>query len=249
MNSVSYLLGIAKEVAEGNADYILNRTGVEQKLRTLDSELAKLSPNDFLPSVQGEFAIVRQSLHDLVPQKSWFPEQPKALARRLVTVLENYGGEGSGKTLRSFGFIQDTALRAIIERDYLELTTQAYPAHAKKSTVILAGSILEAILFDRLILDPAMKTRAVASSGAPKDRLGNVLNTKDWTLQHLIQVAADLGVLPAAKEKLIDQSLRDYRNFVHPRKEVRSQISIGDPEMRSAVAALDGVCDFLASRP
>lgn len=249
MNSVSFLLAIAEELAGNSYDYMVNRPSIEQQMRTLDSELAKLHPNDFLSSVQTEFAIVRQAVHDTAAKQSWFPEQVKTLAKRLVTVLENYGGEGSGRTSRSFAFIKDTALRAIIERDYLELTTQVSPAHAKKSTVILAGSILEAILFDRLMLDPATKIRAIASSVAPKDKKGNVLDTDTWVLQHLIRVAADLGIIPAEKERLIDQALRDYRNFVHPKKEVRSQISIGDPEMRSAVAALDSVCDFLASKP
>jgi hypothetical protein len=249
MSRVGYLITIAKEIEEtGNADYTTKYVNVEQKLRTLDSELGKLNPSDFLASVQSEFAGARNALHDLVSKPSFFPEQARGLARRLVVALEGYGGEGSGKISRSFDFIKDTALRAIIERDYRELTVRTYPSHAEKSTVILAGSILESILFDQLATDPAVKARAVSSGVAPTDKHDNVLDIEKWRLEDLIRVAAAIAILPKEKEKTIDQTLRDYRNFIHPKKEIRSRLSIGDPEMRLAVAALDGVCDFLASK-
>jgi hypothetical protein len=59
-------------------------------------------------------------------------------------------------------------LKGIIERDYKELTLVLFPGGAWKSTVIMAGSILEAILFDLLGSDPATQAKAMASQAAPK---------------------------------------------------------------------------------
>ena len=39
---------------------------------------------------------------------------------------------------------------------------------------------------------------------------------------HLIDVAVDIGRLPADAADTIHQVLRDYRNFVQPKKEIRA---------------------------
>ncbi len=43
----------------------------------------------------------------------------------------------------------------------------------------------------------------------------------------------------------IDQVLRDYRNFVHPKKELKAQHSCDEAEAFMSVGALEGVCNIL----
>jgi hypothetical protein len=151
---------------------------------------------------------------------------------------------------KSFAFVHDTALRTIIERDYQELTRVLFPENAVKSTVIMAGSILEAILFDLLLQDPV---QAMGSSEAPRKRGGAVKDiTRDqpedqWALADLIAVATNLGLLPADRERTIDQEIRHYRNYVHPRKEIRSAHPCTEAEAMIAMGALDAVCEHLRS--
>lgn len=70
------------------------------------------------------------------------------MADNVIATLNQFGGEGSQVVQRAFKFVKDADLRQIIERDYRELRLKVFPSGAWKSTVVLAGSILEAILFD-----------------------------------------------------------------------------------------------------
>src|SRR5437588_2530278 len=110
--------------------------------------------------------------------------------RKHLHVFDHYLGAGSGGSHRSFEYLSDPGLRLIIERDYEELIVKLHPAGAWKSAVIMAGSILEAILFDRLA-DPKWNTMAIASAVAPADKQGKKYPMDDWRLENLIDVAAD----------------------------------------------------------
>jgi hypothetical protein len=59
--------------------------------------------------------------------------------------------------------VNNNDLREIIQRDYKELVLVLYPGGAWKSTVIMARSVLEAILFDKLENDPVNTPKAKAS--------------------------------------------------------------------------------------
>jgi hypothetical protein len=169
----------------------------------------------------------------------------------LVDLLECYLGEGAHQKTRSFTQIFDPDLRAIIVRDYRELSVSLFPAGAWKSAVVMAGSILEAILYDLLTIGPTLPEKAMACRYAPTKRGGvkNILNDAPedtWTLNDLIKVAVELGILPPQRAATINQVLRDYRNFVHPRKERLAGHACKEGEAMSARGALEGVCDHLS---
>jgi hypothetical protein len=48
----------------------------------------------------------------------------------------------------------------------------------------------------------------------------------------------------AERARTIDQVLRDYRNFVHPKKEIRAEHACSEAEALLAKGALDGVCNY-----
>ena len=209
------------------------------------TELDRLDPRDFSPDVQSEFVLTKSLLRRFAGEyiirtgSGWSSTDVNKNAETLFVCLGSYLGEGSYRKTREFLFITDTDLRNIIKRDYVELRTILFPAGAWKSVVIISGSILEAILFDALTKDAATKGKATSSTKAPKGAID------DWGLFMLIEVATDIGIFSSERANTIDQVLRDYRNFVHPKKEIRAAHPCSEAEAFLAIGALDGVCNHL----
>ena len=218
-------------------------------LAELSRELDSLDTHDFEPTVQTEFLFSRTEIRFLAAKPGVNELQFDAVLERLLPVLDGYRGEHSGRTHRDFSFVSNAGLRDIIERDYAELTFKLFPSEAWKSTIVMAGSLLEAILQDALGA-PATVLRATQSPLAPKDSKGRAkeLAKGEWRLQDLIAVAADISVLPRDRADSIDQILRDYRNFVHPSKELRAKHPCGKAEAFLAVGAVESILDHLTER-
>jgi hypothetical protein len=218
-------------------------------MRALAEELDRLDPRDFLANARFDFVMVR------IEAGQWgkattFTETSyrkiQSMGEWVVKILEQYGGKGSQVISRSFAFVKDTGLRQIIERDYRELQLKVFPSRAWKSSVVLAGSILEALLYDQLSADPTIRATALSSSKAPRERgIVKDLLAGKWKLEKLIDVSVDLSILPKDRAKTFDQILRDYRNFVHPKKELRAQHPCEEAEALMSVGALEGVCNIL----
>src|SRR5688572_19589664 len=97
-----------------------------------------------------------------------------AISRLKVDV---YDQENSPVTeTRDFSFVQDSNLRKLLERDYVEIQ-RAYIAQCWKSVIILSGSAIEVILLDCLKSDPQ---RAASASKAP-----NKADLSRWDLNEL----------------------------------------------------------------
>lgn len=216
---------------------------------TVKTELERFDPRDFEPSVQHEIVWHRVRLHYLGESQRLDKGTFGPFFDGLLAVLDRYRGEGSRGVARTFPYVKDKALREIVERDYIELTVRVFPSGAWKSTVIMAGSILEAILFD-LLSDPKRVAQTNASSKGAKAKGGvpiDILTGADyWKLSQLINVAVDIGILSAERAATIDQVLRDYRNFVHPQRELKAKHECSESEAGLAKYGLDGVCDHLA---
>lgn len=224
---------------------------------TLLKELEKLDPRDFSPNVRSEFVLIKSSFSKLAKLDLFHGirnikiyDEYNNLFEKLKNCLSYYMGDKSYLKIKTFDFIHDIALRKIIERDYCELSAILLPDGAYKSAVILAGSILEAILYDQLTSDSSIKQKAISSKEAPKDDSGNIkdIDNGDWTLQYLINVAVAIEVLPKARAKTIDQILRDYRNFIHPKKEIKSKHSCTEAEATMAKGILDGIYNHLLDK-
>jgi len=94
------------------------------------------------------------------------------LCNQINTLLDSYLGDDTLHKRREFTFIKDGYLRRIAERDFHELDQKAFPSGSDKSVVILAGGILEAVLYDLLTRDPARGAQAVAATKAAKKKGG-----------------------------------------------------------------------------
>jgi hypothetical protein len=204
----------------------------------LATELSALRTSDFEAGARADFVNARGMIRRVATWASNSEEAYQRAFAPILPVLDGYRGEGSGGTVRLFPYVHQTSLRRIIERDYLELTVKLFPAGAWKSTVVLAGSILEAILLD-LLSDANRAPSAEANPKGPR----KPMSSGDWKLVQLIAVAVDLGLLPASSAASIDEVLRNYRNFVHPRLELRENRQLGEAKALLALGALKDVCD------
>jgi hypothetical protein len=163
------------------------------------------------------------------------------LCQKVAGLLDSHDGRGSRAVTRTFGFVRNASLREIIERDYRELSQVLFPDCAWKSTVVTAGSILEAVLHDLLTRDEERIRAAMKFKKPPKKDI----TKEQWTLNDLINVSVDLGLLPPESDKTIHQVLREYRNFIHPLAEVKAKYACVEAEALMAKGALDAVCNYL----
>ena len=220
-------------------------TTIFDLIGSLAQELARLDPRDFLPAAREQFAVLRVQATRWANVRGLDDGETRAvvaLAKAASSCLALYGGEDSRAIRRSFAFVNDPDLRTIVERDYRELSLILLPGGGWKSVVVMSGSILEAILYDQLTKDMQTQSQATASSAAPPKDIAK----GGWGLHELIRVALDLKMLPADRVNSIDQILRDYRNFVHPKKEIRNAHPCTEAEALLSKGALDSVCNHLA---
>ncbi|MBA4032637.1 MAG: hypothetical protein C0478_17355 [Planctomyces sp.] len=216
--------------------------------KELYPQLRALDPRDFEQAKRAEFMLVRGRFEHLVN-----PNRHEVISgtsvsealKQLREVLDFYSGEGTHLDSRTFAFLREPELVEIVKRDYRELSLRLHPSHSWKSSVVLAGSILEAILYDVL---SGPRNQANANSyvaGHSQYRRQGAIVDGHWTLQALIDTAIQLQILRLQDKDIIHQTLRDYRNFIHPAKEIRTQNSVGKNEAGLAMNALNVVIDHL----
>ncbi|MCG8838984.1 DUF4145 domain-containing protein [Tenacibaculum dicentrarchi] len=105
----------------------------------------------------------------------------------------------------NFDFISDKNFRELLIRDYQELKN-CIESKSIKSVLVLSGSIIEAVLTEYFIqFPPNGKTEPQILSS---------------TLNNLIEWAVQEGVI-SEKEKNLAGVVKDYRNLIHPGREIR----------------------------
>lgn len=108
----------------------------------------------------------------------------------------------------------DGALQVVIEQRIDEIH-KSLKAGASLSVIFLCGSTLEGLLLDAATKQP-QKFNSAAS--APKDKENKVRALHDWTLESLINVAHEIGLISLDVKKY-GHTLKDFRNFIHPRQQ------------------------------
>jgi hypothetical protein len=165
-------------------------------------------------------------------QRTYDADLLAAFVSRIIARLEAaIASEAAPPSLpvRRFSFIEDSAIRLIVERDYSELQKCAITG-AWKAVLVLSGACIEGILFDRVRRDQseALATTAAKSLPGEPDR---------WTLGALLAVCDEAGWLPAGASKH-RSGLVDYRNVVHPAVEQRAGLRPHEAEARIAMEIL-----------
>jgi hypothetical protein len=122
------------------------------------------------------------------------------------------------------GLISDPAMKAILERRWKECL-RCIEANAPLAATVMMGGLLEALLLARVNTEPN-KSAIFTASTAPKERAtGKTMPLSNWTLRHYIDVAHELKwISQSAKD--VGEVLRDYRNYVHPQKELSHGVAL-----------------------
>jgi hypothetical protein len=119
-----------------------------------------------------------------------------------------------------FDFINDDRFKLLLKRDFGELQA-CFEAKAFKAVLVLAGSIVEAVLLDHYY------------NSVPIEKRDGVLK---MDLFDLVDAAHRDKVL-TVRSKDLSSVVRNYRNLIHPGKEVRLNETV-DEETASVAIAL-----------
>jgi hypothetical protein len=120
--------------------------------------------------------------------------------------------------------ISDHIMKGILERRWRECV-KCLTADAPLAATVMMGGLLEGLLLSRINKE-TNKSLIFLNSKAPKDKAtGNTLPLKEWTLRNYIDVAHDLKwISHSAKD--VGEVMRDYRNYIHPQKELSHGIQL-----------------------
>jgi len=131
-----------------------------------------------------------------------------------------------------FWFVAASELRSQVERDWDELR-RVDGVQASKSCVLLSGGILEGMLLDVLTQEEERAREAfTALNRKPATSLDR------WDLVDLINVARALGIIPESASHL-SQALREFRNLVHPGKQLRDQVQLTPEDAALSVSIVE----------
>lgn len=117
-------------------------------------------------------------------------------------------------------------------------------AGAWLSQTVMYGSILEALLVSSL---EGTLSAAMSSNKAPRDKAGRTQPLKDWRLESLLNVAADIGLVDSTLV-MYGHALRDARNLVHPEKQIRERSQPDERVTDISGRVVRGVIESLARR-
>jgi len=108
---------------------------------------------------------------------------------------------------------------------------------APLAATVMMGGLLEGRLLAK-INQLSNKASVFSAATKPMDpKTGKALQLKEWTVKNYIDVAHELGWITKTT-KAIGEVVRDYRNFIHPQKELSHGIVLeaGDAQMVWEVA-------------
>lgn len=116
-------------------------------------------------------------------------------------------------------------MREILTRRWNECA-KCVSADAHLAAIVMMGGLLEALFVARANKMPD-KTALTSAASAPKDKsTGKTTNYQEWMLDSYIKVGFELNWITESAKDIADK-LKEYRNFVHPAKELRYGVTLG----------------------
>lgn len=205
-----WVLELLKQLAlEDLENVILRLVDIrEYKADKVKLEMAAKAMNDIL--FMENMSVVFQGRDPvLVPSKQ--SSKPIVSTNNTATYseeefLKKDFEENDVSKLGLYGTIEEILKERILE------SRQCLQSKSPLSSVIMAGSTLEGILFG---IATKYLQKFQSASASPKDKTGKVLPMPDWKLAGLIDVAHEVGVIGLDIKKF-GHALRDFRNYIHP---------------------------------
>jgi hypothetical protein len=116
-------------------------------------------------------------------------------------------------------------MREILVRRWNECD-KCVKSNAHLAAIVMMGGLLEALFVARAN-KMSDKTALTSAKTAPKDKAtGKTTNYQDWMLDSYIKVGFELKWITESAKDVADR-LKEYRNFVHPAKELRYGVTLG----------------------
>jgi hypothetical protein len=140
--------------------------------------------------------------------------------------------------------VPDQRMRDILTRRWHE-TVGCMQANAFLAATVMMGAMLEALLLSR-VNQVQNKSPLFTANSAPKDKQGQVLRLQQWKFTHYIDVAHEIGWISRPAKRLTD-ILRDYRNYIHPEKELSEGIVIGEADCHMFWAVFQSLAQQIAN--
>ena len=156
-----------------------------------------------------ESSIEERSMYFNIFSVDWWNE------RDLASLLTNKIEESKYLQLQ---FLGDEDLKRIIIEDYIEARRSLH-SNNYKATILLCGSIAEAIL--ATIIDK---------------KLPNNYNINTLKFYKMIEITRDEGLVTDKNIINLIDTIRNYRNLIHPGVQIRKSIS---PDLQKATIALE----------
>lgn len=156
---------------------------------------------------------------------------------------EPFPGQDEG-----LAFIADDDLRRTISVDIASVK-RAWSNQEFKAVTILAGSVTEALLLDAIRARGREQTRESHTRLMELGRIpaNSPADSLRWGLAELNEVAHDAGVIQEPVWTQVNLA-RDFRNFIHPGKELRTQAKCTRKTALTALAAMESVIEELGER-
>ncbi len=137
-----------------------------------------------------------------------------------------------------FTIIKDTDFRQILNADYKEII-KCYQNDCIKSGIILAGSIIEAVLLDHLLGDEPRTDELI------KERYKKPIPIKKLTFSKLIEISEDLELLTKVSKR-VSYILQEFRNIIHPENQKRKEYVPVIEDLKLIVDLLNSILRRLA---
>jgi hypothetical protein len=119
--------------------------------------------------------------------------------------------------------ISDPAMQKILVSRWHECT-KCLEADVPLAATVMMGGLLEALLLARINREPVKKAIFTAKA-APKDHTKKTKPLSEWMLKDYIDVVRELDWI-SVSAKDVGAVLRDYRNYIHPQKQLSHDIHL-----------------------
>jgi hypothetical protein len=136
--------------------------------------------------------------------------------------------------------ISDAEMQHVLSDRWHECTV-CIQAGAPLAATVMMGGLLEGLLLARVHREPN-KTAVFAARTVPKDKgTGKPLPLSEWTLKNYIDVAHELQWI-SRPAKDLGEILRDYRNYVHPHKQLSQGMKFQTDDVVIFWEVAKGIC-------
>jgi hypothetical protein len=136
--------------------------------------------------------------------------------------------------------ISDPKMLGILERRWTE-TLACQRVGADLAATVMLGGLLEALFLARINRLTNLAPVFTAAA-APKDKTGKSRPLKEWGLKDFLDVGKELGWIRQSA-KGVGQVLRDYRNYIHPEKELSHGVTIAVEDTAMFVKVFSSVAE------